>query len=768
MSKLVNKNSLAVLASGLDARAKQAVNNEKLRAIEIEEALNKDIQSVLELIDGLDYAKLLGFDTSEIVFDNTVNVAAMARLDEGVLDELILDYDGSNDGVSILSNITTFSTEYSRQNFEPGQVLKAEHLNHMEDGIYANTESLSVLGLSTITVTVDDSGVVNVPVTGIELDLYSYNAKIGGGFYINPIVLPTDATNRNVLWSSSETSLATVDQYGYVSCIGEGDVIITCTTEEGGFVATCNVNIEKAEEGGEDPGETTIAVTSITLNQSSLTLEVGQTSQLTATVLPADATNKNIVWSSTDTTKATVVNGKVTAIAEGNATIIARSESNSNITATCNLIVEAEEVIVPEEPMEGQYFLYDLTPEGSGMLLNKNCTGTYSNVDANYYKLSYTEGMTIVTGMNNSWTSTYPPVIVKDNGTITIPTFAASGTKIHGGLADEYEITLTGFSADAIVYVNSYRLMTHTTNRSDSYYIEGTEVEGGSGGTENPDIPIEGKLQLSTLERTVGYVKPDGTIGSLGGAYYVTIPYTEGMIVNSVWKSSWEESTNYCILVKYNGTYTPINVEYSSTFVNVGGVSLCNTCSATITGFYDGAEVIVNMVIGSSTSDQMDEYNYFYYMEGETPATDPGTGGGDSGETGDPNTPVKVQLSTFERTAGGFKNDGSTHTLSGTYYVEVPYVEGMVVRTLWNTGWNKNTYCPVLIKTQGSFTATAGEDFVIGTTQSIGGKVPTQHEIQLTGFASGSTVIIQMLIGTATNQAMDDSDYLYYTVGGNE
>ena len=766
MSKLVNKNSLAVLASGLDARAKQAVNNEKLRAIEIEEALNKDIQSVLELIDGLDYAKLLGFDTSEIVFDNTVNVAAMARLDEGVLDELILDYDGSNDGVSILSNITTFSTEYSRQNFEPGQVLKAEHLNHMEDGIYANTESLSVLGLSTITVTVDDSGVVNVPVTDIELDLYSYNAKVGGGFYINPIVLPTDATNRNVSWSSSETSLATVDQYGYVSCIGEGDVIITCTTEEGGFVATCSVNIEKAEEGGEDPGETTIAVTSITLNQSSLTLEVGQTSQLTATVLPADATNKNIVWSSTDTTKATVVNGEVTAIAEGTTTIIARSESNSNITATCTLSVEAEEVIVPEEPMEGQYFLYDLTPEGSGMLLNKNCTNTYSNADANYYKLSYTEGMTIVTGMNNGWTPTYPPVIVKDNETITIPTFAASGTKIHGGLVDEYEITLTGFSADAIVYVNTYKLMTDIANRPDSYYIEGTEVESG-GGTENPDVD-NNKIQLSTFERTVGYVKSDGTVGTLGGTYYVTIPYTEGMVVNSVWKSSWKDNNNYCILVKYNGAYTPINAEYDSSFIKIGDVNLCNTCSATITGFYEGAEVIVNMIISSSTSDQMDSYNYFYYIEGETPITDPGTGGEDSGETGDSNTPTKVQLSTLERTAGGYKNDGSTHALSGTYYVEVPYVEGMVVRTLWNTGWNKNTYNPVLIKTQDSFTPTVEADYVIGTTSSIGGKIPTQHEIKLTGFTPGSTVIIQMLIGNATNQDMDDSDYLYYMIGGNE
>lgn len=59
MNKLVNKNSLAVLASGLDARAKQAVNNEKLRAIEIEEALNKDIQSLSETISNLEYEDLL-------------------------------------------------------------------------------------------------------------------------------------------------------------------------------------------------------------------------------------------------------------------------------------------------------------------------------------------------------------------------------------------------------------------------------------------------------------------------------------------------------------------------------------------------------------------------------------------------------------------------------------------------------------------------------------------------------------------------------------
>ena len=83
-----------------------------------------------------------------------------------------------------------------------------------------------------------------------------------------------------------------------------------------------------------------VEVEQITLNESNLTIFKGETSQLTATVTPSDATNKNIIWSSSDTSVATVENGTITAIGEGNATIIATSKSDNTIKASCEITVK--------------------------------------------------------------------------------------------------------------------------------------------------------------------------------------------------------------------------------------------------------------------------------------------------------------------------------------------------------------------------------------------------------------------------------------------
>jgi alpha-amylase len=92
-------------------------------------------------------------------------------------------------------------------------------------------------------------------VTGLSLDLTSYSATVGGSFYINPVVAPSDATNKAVTWKSSATNIETADGNGYVECIDEGSAVITCSTVEGGFTATCAVSVAAAESGGDDSGE---------------------------------------------------------------------------------------------------------------------------------------------------------------------------------------------------------------------------------------------------------------------------------------------------------------------------------------------------------------------------------------------------------------------------------------------------------------------------------------------------------------------------------
>ena len=84
----------------------------------------------------------------------------------------------------------------------------------------------------------------------------------------------------------------------------------------------------------------TLPVESVTLDKTTATIEVEETLQLTANVLPLDAANKNVVWTSSDATVATVVDGKVTGLKEGTTTITATSEANDEIKATCEITVE--------------------------------------------------------------------------------------------------------------------------------------------------------------------------------------------------------------------------------------------------------------------------------------------------------------------------------------------------------------------------------------------------------------------------------------------
>lgn len=130
----------------------------------------------------------------------------------------------------------------------------------------------------------------------------------------------------------------------------------------------------------------------------------------------------------------------------------------------------------------------------------------------------------------------------------------------------------------------------------------------------------------------------------------------------------------------------------------------------------------------------------------------------------------KIQFSTLELTPGGFKGDGTSHELSSTYHVVIPYTEGMQIRTLWNGAWNAGTYPAILVLHNGTYTAVPAEyalnDDGSKKTMTVEGKVPNLASATLTGYAAGSDIIVGMLIGTTDATTMDETDYLYYIPGG--
>ena len=161
-------------------------------------------------------------------------------------------------------------------------------------------------------------------VTGVQMDDTEITIDRGMSKLLKATVTPSEAADNTINWSSSDESVATVDPYGLVKAINPGAAWIKAQSNDGPYWAECQVTVE-------------IPADSLTLDQTSLSIGTGDTVHLTAQFSPADATNKNLRWESSDRGVAVVEDGNVTAVGSGNATITARSETG--LTASCEVSV---------------------------------------------------------------------------------------------------------------------------------------------------------------------------------------------------------------------------------------------------------------------------------------------------------------------------------------------------------------------------------------------------------------------------------------------
>ena len=174
-----------------------------------------------------------------------------------------------------------------------------------------------------------------IPQAGVSLTPASITLGVGGTRLIAATVTPENATDKSVLWSSSDARYATVDVNGLVTAIAVGQAVITAQTKEGGFTDTCAVTVTAP-----------IPVTGVTLSPSSMALTVGGTGTFYATLHPANATNQSVTWTSSNIRVATVNDGVVTALEPGSSTITVRTV-DGNRTASNTVIVTAVQAFVP-------------------------------------------------------------------------------------------------------------------------------------------------------------------------------------------------------------------------------------------------------------------------------------------------------------------------------------------------------------------------------------------------------------------------------------
>ena len=343
-------------------------------------------------------------------------------------------------------------------------------------------------GEATITVTTEDGGKTatckvtvsdkEIKVTGVKLNKSETNLLVSGNETLTATVLPEDATNQNVTWKSDKPEIATVDANGKVTAVKVGEATITVTTEDGGKTATCKVTVS----------ETSVAVTGVTLNKATLSLIAGASETLTATVAPADATNKKVTWKSSDAAVATVdTNGKVTAVKAGEATITVTTEDGGK-TATCKVTVKPN-------------LVSEITLAALAIYVgeSKAVTATVKPDDATNKALTWTSSDETVATVDATG-----KVTGKKIGTATITATAQDGSGVSGSC------TVTVLSHVKKVTVTPANL---TLGQNKSYTLKAT-VEVFGSGTDTGVTWTSSDTTIATVDAT-GKVTATDKVGTV-------------------------------------------------------------------------------------------------------------------------------------------------------------------------------------------------------------------------------------------------------------
>ncbi len=237
------------------------------------------------------------------------------------------------------------------------------------------TASFVVVGFLGVGCSDENSG--TAPLTDIGLDKTTLLLEVGERVTLRPIFTPANAANKRVSWSADSEAVTVAG--GVVKGVSVGSAVVTVIAEDGGFTASCNVSVVKDKN--------VAFVQSVTFPQESYQMTIGQTLALTATVLPENAENKELKWSTKDTNIISVDenNGMVKALALGNATVTASATDGSGVEASVVINVSAVATGVNFSGSENEVYL----TTWHGNKLDLDVRTTPANVDLRTLKWSF-------------------------------------------------------------------------------------------------------------------------------------------------------------------------------------------------------------------------------------------------------------------------------------------------------------------------------------------------------------------------------------------
>ncbi len=344
-----------------------------------------------------------------------------------------------------------------------------------------------------------------VAVTGVNVSPTSNSLNVNGTVQLTATVLPTNASNQNVTWSSSNSAVASVSSTGLVTALTAGSANITVTTVSGSKTAIASVT------------STSVAVTGVTVSPTSATVYVGSTQQLTATVAPSNATNKNVTWSSSNASVASVNStGLVTGVAAGSATITVTTVSGGK-TATSTFTIS-----------------------------------TVPTFTVHFYRPS-----TWGTGINVYWWDVLP------SGALGVVGWPGTGMTNNGN--NWYSYTFTGVTSDSLIFNDG-------TNQTANLYRAGT-----NGWYEN------GIWYSSAPTAVTGVTLAPATVSlSAGGTQQLTPTIAPSGAVNQ--NVSYASSSNSVATVSSTGLVTAIAAGTATVTVTTQDGSFTAHSVITVTG----------------------------------------------------------------------------------------------------------------------------------------------------------------------------------------
>ena len=549
-------------------------------------------------------------------------------------------------------------------------------------------------------------------VTGIEV-LEQLDIPVNGTGTVAYSMLPENAYNKNVSFESADAGIAAVNANGVVTGVSAGETTITVTTEDGGFTGACTINVYNQ------------AVTGVTIEPSEAELTVGSSTKLTATVLPENASNKNVVYSVEDESILSVdQDGNVTGLSLGTATVTVTTEDGG-------FSASAEITVMPVR-VTG----VSISPKSASIALG--CT----------VQLAASIKPSNAANKNLSWSVSDETIIsVDDRGTVTglsLGTATVTVTTEDGGFSASAEITVYYAPANTWTAIGTNRINNNGfcgVFNGDGYAVRGIYINtqesyqglfGNSGGGSiiaNLGVAESYIYGNKYVGGVVGESAMGGSVtncynaGSVTGNEYVggVVGWKYGTVTDCYNAGSVTGNEYVGGVIGFNGYSNSIVTDcYNTGKVNgnrsVGGVIGFN-CSS-ITDCYNTGSVTGNEriggVVGTNYGMVTDCYNTNIIAGNKCVGGVVGYGWRDDNTVADCYNTGSV---TGEEDVGGVVGSGSSSDITRCYNIGIvngsKYVGGVVGSNSGSTGTVTDCY------NEGSITGESGVGGVVGSGDGV-------------------------------------------------